>query len=190
MLIEAASQFQDSKSGFCLVLYSVRLAPCGSGLHAPLESRVRIVSPALSTDTGHRYSALEYHCLKAGVLPFNAIHVDMSDHVELQNLTFYVQQSAASSVAAVNERDDGPDTSPGLTPGSQDFLSPIPPTPSGSSQHGSGVSEGASGFIRMPPKLLTVGPSPNRTVRRKLKGIHLFVRPTVIFLSAELNVLR
>lgn len=139
---------------------------------------------------GHRYSALEYHCLKVGVLPFNAIHVDMSDHVELENLTFYVHQSAASSAPAVNERDNGPDTSSGLTPGSQNFLPAIPPTPSGSSQNASGVSEGASGFIRMPPKVLTVGPSPTRTVRRKLKGIHLFVRSTTMFLSAQLIVSR
>lgn len=114
----------------------------------------------------------------------------MPDHVELEDLTFYVHQSAASSAAAVNERDDGPGTSPGLTPGSQNILPAISPTLSGSNQNGSGVSEGASGFIHMPPKVLTVTPSPNRTVRRKLEGIHLFVRPSAMFLSAELNVSR
>lgn len=114
----------------------------------------------------------------------------MPDHVELEDLTFYIHESAASSAVAMHERRDGPDISPGLRPGSQNLLPTIPPTSSGSSQNVSNISEGSTGLIYTTPETLIVRPSPNRTLRRKLKGIHLFVRPTAQSIRTELTTER
>ncbi|KAJ5133678.1 uncharacterized protein N7443_004698 [Penicillium atrosanguineum] len=108
----------------------------------------------------------------------------MPDDVELREGTFYIDRSAASSElsmppAVLNERYDGPNTMPSLTPGPQNFIELLPlgpPPPSDSSQVISDTSGDSTGFKI--GKTVTLSPftvPADRTVRRSLKGIHLFM---------------
>lgn len=51
------------------------------------------------------------------------------------------------------------------------------------------TSDGNQGFTERPPIEVLVKPEPDRTVKRKLKGIHLFVSVTVAYLASDCSFL-
>lgn len=118
----------------------------------------------------------------------------MPDDVDLREGTFYIDQSAASSKlsmspAVIDERYDGPNTAPSVPPGPQSFIELLPlglSSPSGSSQVVSETSQNSTGFISGTTVTLSPFTVPaDRTVRRSLKGIHLFVCLTTVLFTMQ-----
>ena len=118
----------------------------------------------------------------------------MPDDGDLREGTFYIDQSAATSKlsmspAVMNERYDGPITEPSLPPGPQSFMELLPlglSSPSGSSQVVSETSKNSTGFkIGTTVTLSPFTVPADRTVRRSLKGIHLFVYLTTVPFSMQ-----
>jgi hypothetical protein len=72
----------------------------------------------------------------------------------------------------------GQPASTNLVPGDADEIR----TPTPSSQSAAADPGDVYGFSRAPPKQIIVTPSQDRTVKRKLRGIHLSVGLTLIFL--------
>lgn len=86
-----------------------------------------------------------------------------------QNL---VSQPHTRSIATQTESIDSEPLAPNTPPRSNDTI--FYPR-SVSSRAVSPYSEETTRFHKVPPKMITVTPSPDRTVKRSLKGIHIFV---------------
>lgn len=79
---------------------------------------------------------------------------------------------SGSKDASTQTQNAGPnrlDSNTNLQPGHREH------SPSVSSQTISSNSGETPGLRKMPPKLIIITPSPDRTVKRSLKGIHIFV---------------